>query len=249
MTIRVLIADDHNLVREGLRLLLQSDPAIEVVGEAANGDDAVGLVRQLRPDVVLMDLLMPGLDGVAATTAIRNSAPETKVLILTSVPEDHGVVQVVRAGAIGYLLKDVEASQLRRAIKAAAVGQVQLSPRATKRLVREMRKQEQPESLTDQESRILLFLAEGFANKEIASDLGIAETTVKSHVRHILAKLGVRSRTQAALLAVHDGLVATAPTGASDGAGLDLCPVPLVASAMPVNGWFTMAADPGRAHR
>lgn len=218
MTIRILIADDHLIVRQGLRLLLRMDPELVIVGEAADGAEAVRLARQLRPDLVLMDLLMPEMDGVAATAVIRGELPETEVLALTSVLEDRGVVEVVRAGAIGYILKDVDTDELRRAIKAAAAGRVQLSPEAASRLVREVRGPERPEALTERETAVLQLLAAGKANKEIAQELQIGETTVKSHVRHILAKLGVASRTQAALHAIRTGLVGEAPI-ASGGMG------------------------------
>lgn len=202
--IRLVIADDHHIMREGLRELIQSDPELEVVGEAANGREAIELTRQLKPDMVLMDLLMPGVDGVAATATIHNDFPKTAVLILTGVDEDRGVVNAVRAGAIGYLVKDVTAVELRRAIKAAAEGRVQLSPQAALWLMREVRAPDQMERLTTREADVLQLLAQGLANKEIAHKLGIGETTVKSHVRHILSKLGVLSRTQAALVAFRD---------------------------------------------
>jgi DNA-binding NarL/FixJ family response regulator len=207
VTIRVLIADDHSLVRQGLRLLLNGGTGIEVIGEAETGSQAVHLARQLRPDVILMDLLMPGMGGIAATAAIRDTVPESRVLVLTSVPEDQGVVQAVRAGAIGYVSKDVDASDLRYAIKCATAGQAQLSAKAASHLMREVQNPEGPDALTERESAILHLLAQGLANKEIARELGIAETTVKSHVRHILAKLGVGSRTQAAIHAVNEGYV------------------------------------------
>jgi two-component system, NarL family, response regulator LiaR len=207
MTIRILIADDHQIVRQGLRLLLKLDRDLEVVGEAEDGAEAVRLARQLRPDLVLMDLLMPEMDGVTATAAIRQEVPEAAVLALTSVREDRGVVDAMRAGAIGYLLKDVHADALRRAIKAAAAGQIQLSPEASAILLREVRGPARPESLTERETAVLRLLTAGKANKEIAQELQIGETTVKSHVRHILAKLGAESRTQAALHAVRSGLV------------------------------------------
>jgi two-component system, NarL family, response regulator LiaR len=207
MTIRILIADDHQIVRQGLRLLLKLDRDLEVVGEAEDGAEAVRLARQLRPDLVLMDLLMPEMDGVTATAAIRQEVPEAAVLVLTSVREDRGVVDAMRAGAIGYLLKDVHADALRRAIKAAAAGQIQLSPEASAILLREVRGPARPESLTERETAVLRLLTAGKANKEIAQELQIGETTVKSHVRHILAKLGAESRTQAALHAVRSGLV------------------------------------------
>jgi NarL family two-component system response regulator LiaR len=207
MTIRIVIADDHDVVRQGLRMFLGLDPELEVVGEAANGAEALAMTKELHPDVVLMDLLMPVMDGITATSAIRKEVPESEVLALTSVLEDASVTGAVRAGAIGYLLKDTQAEELRRAIKAAAAGQVQLSPQAAARLMREVRAPESPETLTERETEVLRLLAEGQANKEIARSLDIGEKTVKTHVSNILAKLGVQSRTQAALYAVHIGLV------------------------------------------
>jgi NarL family two-component system response regulator LiaR len=206
MAIRVLIADDHAIVRQGLRMFLGADPEIELVGEARDGQEALDLARRHRPDVVLMDLLMPRLDGVAATKAIRRELPETEVLAVTSVLEDASVIEAVRAGAIGYLLKDTEAPELRRAIKAAAAGQVQLSPAAAARLMREVAIPAHDNTLTDSETRVLRFLAQGQSNKDIARSLGIGDQTVKTHVAHILAKLGLSSRTQAALYAVRQGL-------------------------------------------
>ena len=207
MVIRVLIADDHSVVREGLRMFLGRDPELEVVGEAADGREAVERSRQLRPDVVLMDLLMPVMDGIAAISVIRNELPEIEVIALTSVLESAAVVGAVRAGAIGYLLKDTQAPELRRAIKAAAAGQVQLSPQALSYLMREVRTPEMTEVLTEREMEVLRLLVQGQSNKEIARDLQIAEDTVKTHVKHILAKLGVQSRTQAVLGAIRLGLV------------------------------------------
>jgi DNA-binding NarL/FixJ family response regulator len=207
MTIRILIADDHVVVRQGLRMFLGLDPELEVVGEAPDGAAALGAARELRPDVVLMDLLMPVMDGITATGAIRRELPDTEVIALTSVLEDASVVGAIRAGAIGYLLKDTQADDLCRAIKAAAAGQVQLSPQAAARLMREVRAPESPETLTQRETDVLRLLAQGRANKEIARDLNIGEKTVKTHVSSILGKLGVQSRTQAALYAVHIGLV------------------------------------------
>ena len=208
MSIHVLIVDDHSVVRQGLRMFLSSDPELEIVGEARDGAEAVRLARELHPDVVLMDLLMPVMDGIAATTAIRREAPDIEVVALTSVLEDAAVVDAVRAGAIGYLLKDTDAHELRRAIKAAAAGQVQLSPQAAARLLREVRTPEQiREPLTERETDVLRLLAQGKSNKEIAGALHIAEQTVKTHVSHILDKLGVPSRTQATLYALRTGLV------------------------------------------
>ena len=213
MTIRVLITDDHGVVRQGLRMFLSRDPDLEVVGEASNGQEALQLARQLRPDVVLMDLLMPVMDGIEATEAIRAELPDVEVIALTSVLEDASVTGAVRAGAIGYLLKDTDAEELRRAIKAAAGGQVHLAPQAAARLMREVRTPEGPEELTERETEVLKLLARGRANRQIALSLFISEKTVKAHVSKILMKLGVRSRTQAALHAVHSGFVSIEELG------------------------------------
>lgn len=211
MAIRVLLADDHDIVREGLRVFLGRDPDLEVIGEAADGEEVVQLARQLRPDVVLMDLLMPVMDGIAATTIIRSELPETEVVALTSVLESDAVVGAVKAGAIGYLLKDTRAAELLKAIKAAAAGQVQLSPQAAAFLLHRVRVPETPESLTEREIEVLRLLAQGLSNKEIARTLQIVEDTAKVHVHNILAKLGARSRTQAVLCAMRLGLVNAAP--------------------------------------
>ena len=213
MAIRILIVDDHSVVRQGLRMFLRLDPELEIVGEAANGAEALRLARELQPDVVLMDLLMPVMDGVTATAAIRRELPQTEVIALTSVLEDSSVFGAVRAGAIGYLLKDTEADELRRAIKAAAAGQVQLSPEAAMRLMREVRAPENPDELTERETEVLCLLAQGLSNKEIARELTIGEKTVKTHVSNILSKLNVPSRTQAALYAVRTGLVSIDEAG------------------------------------
>jgi DNA-binding NarL/FixJ family response regulator len=207
MSIRILVVDDHSVVRQGLRMFLRLDPDFEIVAEAEDGAQAVELARQFEPDVVLMDLLMPVMDGIKATAAIRSASPETEVIALTSVLEDAAVVDAVRAGAIGYLLKDAQADELCRAIRAAAAGQVQLSPKAAERLVREVRASASPEALTEREIEVLRLLADGQSNKEMARSLSIGEKTVKTHVGNILAKLGVYSRTQAALHAVQIGLV------------------------------------------
>jgi DNA-binding NarL/FixJ family response regulator len=205
--VRVLIADDHSVVRQGLRMFLKLDPELEVVGEASNGAEAIQMARALTPDVVLMDLLMPGTDGIAATQRIRAEVPKTEVLALTSVLEDASVVGAVQAGAVGYLLKDTQAEQLCKAIKAAAKGLVQLAPVAAARLVREVRAPDSPESLTGRETDVLRALATGLTNREIGRSLNIGERTVKTHVSHLLSKLGLQSRTQAALYAVRIGLV------------------------------------------
>ncbi|MGQ0550105.1 MAG: response regulator [Armatimonadota bacterium] len=213
MPIRVLIADDHSVVRQGLRMFLGLDPDLEVVGEVGDGEEALRLSREIRPDVVLMDLIMPVMDGIAATKIIRSELPDVEVLALTSVLEDASVVGAVRAGAIGYLLKTTEADELRRAIKAAAAGQVQLSPEAASRLMREVRAPDSPETLTERETEVLRLVAQGMGNKQIAHVLHVGEKTVKTHVSNILAKLGVQSRTQAALYAVRIGLASPSAVG------------------------------------
>ncbi|MBI5566469.1 MAG: response regulator transcription factor [Chloroflexi bacterium] len=207
MTIRILVVDDHSVVRQGLKMFLGLDPELEVIGEAVDGADGVKKARELKPDVVLMDLLMPVMDGITAIGVLRRELPDTEVIALTSVLEDSSVIGAVRAGAIGYLLKDTESDELCRAIKAAAAGQVQLSPKAAARLMREVRAPESPETLTERETEVLRLLAQGRSNKEIAHDLTIGEKTVKTHVSNILSKLSVPSRTQAALYAVRIGLV------------------------------------------
>ena len=207
MSIKILIVDDHSVVRQGLRMFLKLEPDFEIVGEAIDGADALQKVAELNPDVVLMDLLMPVMGGIQAIEIIKRDYPEIEVIALTSVLEDSTVVNAIRAGAIGYLLKDTEADELIRSIKAAALGQVQLSPKAAERLMREIRTPESPEKLTERETEVLRLLAEGKANREISETLYISETTVKTHVSNILNKLGVPSRTQAALYAVRIGLV------------------------------------------
>jgi len=209
--IRLLIADDHGIVRQGLRMLMSLDEDLDVLPEeAADGREAVRLVRELAPDVVLMDVLMPVMDGITATGIIHRENPEVQVIALTSVLErsgDDGVVDAVRAGAAGYLLKTTDAQDVRNAVHAVAEGQVQLSPAAVGRLVQAVTSSPSDESLTDREVQVLVRLANGMANKEIARDMGIGQETVKTYVSNILAKLGVRTRTQAALHAVRAGLL------------------------------------------
>ncbi len=207
MTIRILIADDHKVVRKGLRMFLASDPELQVVGEATNGVEALQRAQETKPDVVLMDLLMPVMDGIAATEAIRRELPDVEVIALTSVLEDSAVYGAMRAGAIGYLLKDIDIKELGRAIKQAAAGQVSLSPAAAERLLREVPPPENPQPLTPRQTEVLQQLALGKSNLEIADTLSIADKTVRTHVSHILKKLGVSSRTQAVLYALRSGLV------------------------------------------
>jgi two-component system, NarL family, response regulator LiaR len=207
LTIRIVIADDHKVVRQGLRLFLRVDPELSIVGEAGNGVEALTLAREQRPDVVLMDVLMPVMDGIAATETIRRELPDTEVLALTSVLEDASVVEIMRAGAIGYLLKDVDGDELCKAIHAAAAGKVQLAPAAAALLLRELRAADHAEALTERETEVLRLLGRGLSNREIASSLHLKEETVKTHVSKILSKIGVRSRTQAAIYAIRSGLL------------------------------------------
>lgn len=207
MGIRIVIVDDFSVVRQGLRMFLALDPELEVVGEAENGAEGLQLARELRPDVVLMDLVMPVMDGVSSIEAIRKELPEVEVIALTSVLQDALIFGAIRAGAIGYLLKDTEADELRRAIKSAVAGQVQLSPGVLGRMLQEPWAFKGPEQLTPRETEVLRLLASGLSNKEIAAQLALGERTVKHHVSNILGKLGVLSRTQAAVCAVRLGLV------------------------------------------
>lgn len=207
MPIRVLVADDHKVVRLGLRTFLGLDAELELVGEASDGREAVEMAGRLRPDVVLMDLVMPEMDGLAATVAIRRDYPEIEVIALTSVLEGASVADAVRAGAIGYLLKNAAPEDLHRGIRAAAAGQVFLSPEAAAQLVRQVKAPESPQALTPREIEVLRLLTLGRSNKQIARELRVGEETVKTHVSNILGKLQAASRTQAALHAIRTGLV------------------------------------------
>ena len=209
--IRVLLVDDHTVVRRGLRLVFELEDDLEIVGEAADGREALERVAELRPDVVVMDLLMPGMNGVEATRAIRAAHPDVEVVALTSVLEDRMVVDAVEAGASGYLLKETRPDDLFEAVRAAFRGEVRLDPRAQQRLLRELRRPPEPAdgraTLTERETEVLALLARGATNKSIAQSLGVGEATVKSHVSSVLAKLGLKSRTQAALHALREGWV------------------------------------------
>lgn len=208
--IRVVIVDDHEIVREGLQTLLTEEPGFEVVGQAANANEALRVVGQTNPHVVLMDLLMPGNDGVEATRHIRERYPETQVVVLTSFGEDHRVRDAIQAGAIGYLLKDVLKADLLRAIQLAAEGKPTLHIVAQQALMRQTAAQSAPAAhmdLTERERDVLKLIAQGNSNKEIALALHLTEGTVKGYVSAILSKLGVADRTQAALYAVKNGLV------------------------------------------
>jgi len=205
-TIRVLLVDDHTVVRQGLRMVMSLEDDLEVVGEAANGREAVEAVAALAPEVVLMDLLMPVMNGVEAIRAIKADHSEVEVVALTSVLEDRMVVDAVEAGAAGYLLKETGPEALFEAIRAASRGEVRLDPRAQKRLLREVRTPTMRESLTPRETDTLRLVAKGLANKEIAAELGVSEVTIKTHVSSVLSKLDLQSRTQAALFALKEGL-------------------------------------------
>jgi DNA-binding NarL/FixJ family response regulator len=210
--IRVLLADDHAVVREGLRTFLELQDGISVVGEAGDGEEAVREAERLDPDVVLMDLVMPRLDGVGAMQALRASRPEVRVIVLTSFGDDERLLPAIRAGAAGYLLKNVEPAELARAVRAAHAGEALLDPVVAARLVAALavapgEAPAPPDRLTAREREVLALIADGQSNKRIARSLGISEKTVKAHVGHVLAKLGVSDRTQAALHAVRSGLV------------------------------------------
>lgn len=207
MSIRILIADDHAVVRQPLKWYLDLDPELRVIGEATNGQEAIEMTRALHPDVVLMDLLMPVMSGSEAIPIIRHEFPDTEIIALTSVLDNGSVVGAVRAGAIGYLLKDTHVEELIRSIKAAAAGQVQLSPEAAALLVSEVPIAGSPENLTPREVDVLRLIALGKSNKEIAEALFLGERTIKTHVSNILSKLNLNSRTQAALYALRTHLV------------------------------------------
>lgn len=200
--IRVLIADDHAVVREGLRSFLELQDDMEVVGEAGDGADAVALAGELRPDVVLMDLVMPNLGGVEAMRQLRGSAPATRAIVLTSFLDEDQVLPAIRAGAAGYLLKNVEPQELARAVRAAHAGEALIDPTVAARLVDTLTEEDVDDGygrLTAREREVLDQIGRGLSNKRIALELGVAEKTVKTHVTHVLSKLRLADRTQAAL--------------------------------------------------
>ncbi|WP_420645005.1 response regulator [Candidatus Leptofilum sp.] len=207
--IKVMIVDDHAIVREGLAMLLGEEAQIELVGEASNGLEAVTRVPLLQPEVILMDLMMPEMDGIAATAKIKAAYPECQVLVLTSFAEDQRVPAAIQAGAVGYLLKDVLKADLLRAIQAASRGEPTLHPEAQRQLMQQMVAPATPnllDSLTEREMDVLRLIARGNSNKEIAAKLHLTEGTVKGYVSTILGKLQVADRTQAALYAVKNGV-------------------------------------------
>ena len=208
--IGVLIADDHPVVRQGLRTFLELQEDVDVVGEACDGEEAVELAARLLPDVVLMDLVMPRTDGIEATRRIRAASPSTQVIVLTSFAEDEKVFPAVKAGAAGYLLKDVQPRELGEAIRAVRRGEALLHPAVAAKLMHEVAeggREEAPGLLTARELEVLRLLARGLSNKAIAAELVVSEKTVKTHVSNILAKLHLADRTQAALYAVRRRLV------------------------------------------
>ena len=206
--IRVLVVDDHPFVRDGLRAFLQLQDGIEVVGEAADGEDALAAAERLRPDVVLVDLVMPRLDGLGALRALRERLPGARAIVLTSFLDEDKLVPALRAGAAGYLLKNSPPAEVARAVRAAYAGEAVLDPAAAARLLETLARDEEPlDRLTPREREVLVLIGRGFPNKQIARELGLSEKTVKAHVGHVLAKLGVSDRTQAAVVAVRAGLV------------------------------------------
>lgn len=206
--IRVMLVDDHTMVRRGLATFLKAFDDLELVGEAADGEAAIQLCARILPDVVLMDLVMPDVDGVTVTRAIRQRFPTVQVIALTSFKDEKLVQNTLQAGAIGYLLKDVSADQLAQAIRAAHAGRATLSPEAAQVLVLAATQPLQPgHDLTERERAVLALMVEGFNNTEIAEKLVVSPSTIKSHVSHILAKLGVASRTEAVALAVRYHIV------------------------------------------
>jgi DNA-binding NarL/FixJ family response regulator len=206
--IRVLVVDDHPIVRSGITSVLATQPDFDVVGEAENGDEAVAAAERLQPDIVLMDLRMPTMDGVAASAAILAARPSTRIVVLTTYTSDGEVLRAIEAGAVGYLLKDVPHEELFRALRAVARGERYLAPVVAERL---MARWQHPArlALTDRERDVLQCAARGDGNKQIAASLGIAEPTVKAHLVHIFEKLGVENRTTAARVARELGLIGT----------------------------------------
>ncbi len=204
----MLVVDDHEVVREGLRAFLELQDGIEVAGEAADGEEAIAVAEGLDPDVVLMDLVMPKLDGLGAMRELRERVPRARVIVLTSFLDDDKLLPALRAGAAGYLLKNAPPPELARAVRAAHAGEALLDPVVAARLVETLAGDGDPlDRLTPREREVLELIGRGFPNKRIARRLEVSEKTVKTHVGHVLAKLGVTDRTQAAVVAVRAGLV------------------------------------------
>lgn len=210
--ITVLLVDDHKVVRQGVRAFLQTQADIEVVAEADSGETAVALATEHAPDVVLMDLVMPGMDGVAATRQVKAQSPRTQIIMLTSYHQDEHIFPAIRAGALSYLLKDIEPAALAEAVRQAAQGEAMLHPRVAARVVQELHGSRQESvnvftELSEREMEVLRLIADGANNSNIAEQLFISEKTVKSHVSNILSKLHLADRTQAAVLAWREGVV------------------------------------------
>ncbi|MBP1466442.1 response regulator transcription factor [Candidatus Chloroploca sp. M-50] len=205
--IRIMLVDDHAVVRSGLGAFMSVNPDLELVGEAENGEQAVALVAMLKPDVILMDLMMPVMDGVAATAAIKKQHPGIQIIALTSFHEDELVQNVLKAGAIGYLMKNVTAWELAAAIKAAKEGKMILSPEAAQALVHASQQAQETEVLTEREREVLKLLVEGLNNAEIAERLVVSLSTIKYHISNILMKLGVDNRVAAVTMAIQKKLV------------------------------------------
>jgi NarL family two-component system response regulator LiaR len=206
--ISVLIVDDHKLVRQGLRFLLTHEEDLEVVGESADGLHAVGEAARLQPDVVLLDLIMPKLDGVAALPLLLRASPRSRVVILTSDQDDDRIINAIRAGAVSYLVKTAGVEEVVGAVRAAAAGESRLAPSVAARLIKEVRREHaRTDALSDREREVLVLIARGRSNKEIGHELRISEETVKTHVASILAKLNLSDRRQAAIYALQQRLV------------------------------------------
>lgn len=210
-TIRILIADDHAIVREGLRALIATEPDLQLVGEASDGLEAVSKAHALNPDVILLDMMMPRLDGIGAITEIRKDGSDAKILVLTSFVDDEKIFAAIKSGALGYLLKDSSPQDLLKAIQSTYAGEAYLHPAIASKLIRELKQPaaDKPKSespLTVREVEILQFVAQGLTNDEIAERLVVSERTVRTHVSNILAKLQLANRTQAALYALREGL-------------------------------------------
>ncbi|MHC8515424.1 response regulator [Sporosarcina sp. ITBMC105] len=206
MSIRVLIVDDHHVVRKGLVFFFRTQQDLDIVGEASNGKEAVQLANSLKPDIILMDLVMPEMDGIEATKIIKQEHPEIKIMMLTSFSDQDHVIPALEAGASGFQLKDIQPDELVTALKKILNGEKQLHPKATSHVINNFSNKIVVDALTKRELDVLKEIAKGKSNKEIASSLFITEKTVKTHVSSILAKLGLADRTQAALYAVKHGL-------------------------------------------
>lgn len=210
--ITILVVDDHAVVRQGIRAFLETQPDLKVIAEAASGQEGIALAKQHLPDVVLMDLVMPGLDGVAATRQVKQASPRTQVVVLTSYHNDEHIFPAIRAGALSYVLKEISPDDLADVVRKAADGEATLHPRVAARVIRELQGLRPDQinpftELSDREMEVLRLIADGLANKEIADQLYLSEKTIKGHVSNILSKLHLQDRTQAAIFAWREGIV------------------------------------------